>query len=188
MRLPADAVLIIIDAREGMGPDETGGDGPKPEHNISALIAAWRAEGLPLVHVGPQSAAPSPPGAAVPPLDGEIVVLRNATSAFAGTALEAKLDEVGATTLVLCGTLVSHALEASARHAADLGYQVFVVSDACQAVDMVDLNGRRWLAEDVRALTLAHLRGETATIVDVATALRASATAKARQRRRAGTA
>ena len=99
-----------------------------------------------------------------------------------------ELDELGATTLVLCGALATHALEASARHAADLGYQVFVVADACRAVDTADLRGRLWPAEDVRALALAHLKGETATIVDVATTLRAAATAKARQRRRAGTA
>ena len=43
-------------------------------------------------------------------------------------------------------------------------------------------SGRR---RSVRALALAHLEGETATIVDAATALRAAATAKARQRRRA---
>ena len=97
-----------------------------------------------------------------------------------------ELDELGATTLVLCGALATHALEASAWHAADLGYQVFVVADACRAVDTADLGGRLWLAEDVRTLALARLKGETATIVDVATTLRAAATAKARQRRGAG--
>ncbi len=100
--------------------------------------------------------------------------------------MKPRLDELGATTLVLCGALGTHALEASARHAADLGYQVFVVADACRAVDAVDLKGRLWPAEDVRALTLSQLKGETATIVDVETTLRAAATAKARQRRAAG--
>ena len=122
----------------------------------------------------------------VPPLDGEIVIVRNATSAFVGCDLEARLDELGATTLVLCGALETHALEASARHAADLGYQVFVVADACRAADAVDLRGRLWAAADVRALALARLKGETATIVDAATTLRTAATAKARQRRAAG--
>ena len=182
MRLPADAVLLIIDAQEAVdGPRHGAGDGPEVEKNIAALVAAWRAEGLPLAHVGRQ-----PAGSPLPPLDGEIVIVRNATSAFVGADLEARLDELGATTLVLCGALATHALEASARHAADLGYQVFVVADACRAVDTVDLRGRLWPAEDVRALALAHLKGETATIVDVATTLRAAATAKARQRRAAG--
>ena len=182
MRLPADAVLLIIDAQEAL--DDPRPDGPpEVETNIAALVAAWRAEGLPLAHVGRQPAGPP-----LPPLEGEIVIVRNATSAFVGADLEARLDELGATTLVLCGALATHALEASARHASDLGYQVFVVADACRAVDTADLRGRLWPAEDVRALALAHLKGETATVVDVATTLRAAATAKARRRRGAGTA
>ena len=158
--------------------------GPEVETNIAALVAAWRAEGLPLAHVGRHPiVSGSPPAFAIPPLDGEIALVRNATSAFIGADLEARLDALGATTLVLCGALATHALEASARHAADLGYQVFVVADACGATDTVDLEGRLWPAEHVRALALARLKGETATIVDVATTLRAAAMAKARQRR-----
>ena len=188
MRLPADAVLLVIDAQEAIDdPRRAAAEVPVADRNIATLIAAWRAEGLPLVHVDKQATAlASRLAPAVAPLDGEIVIVRNATSAFVGADLEARLDELGATTLVLCGTLATHALEASARHAGDLGYQVFVVADACRAADTVDLRGRLWPAEDVRALSLAHLKGETATIVDVATALRAAATAKARQRRGAG--
>src|SRR6202142_4135129 len=182
MRLPADAVLLIIDAHETVdGPHPGAGAGPEVERNIAALITAWRTEGLPLAHVDRQ-----PAGSPLPPLEGEIVIVRDATSAFVGADLEARLDELGATTLVLCGALATHALEASARHAADLGYQVFVVADACRAVETADLRGRLWPAEDVRALALARLKGETATIVDVATTLQAAATAKARQRRRVG--
>jgi nicotinamidase-related amidase len=188
MRLPADAVLLIIDAGEAVEGARHGvGDGPEVETNIAALVAAWRAEGLPLAHVGRHPiASASPPAFAIPPLDGEIALVRNATSVFIGADLEARLDALGATTLVVCGALATHALEASARHAADLGYQVFVVADACRATDTVDLEGRLWPAEQVRALALAQLKGETATIVDVVTTLRAAATAKARQRRAAG--
>jgi nicotinamidase-related amidase len=188
MRLPADAVLLIIDAQEAIdGPRDGAGRAPEVEKNIADLVAAWRAEGLPLVHVGRQpTVAASLLAFAIRPLDGETVIVRNATSAFVCADLEARLDELGATTLVLCGTLATHALEASARHASDLGYQVFVVADACRAAEAVDLTGRLWPAEDVRALTLAHLKGETATIVDARTALQAAATAKARQRRAAG--
>jgi len=182
MRLPADAVLLVIDAEDAIdGPRRGAGEPPEAERAIAALVAAWRAEGLALVHVGRPASV-----AAVPPLDGEIVIARDGASAFAGTALEAGLDELGATTLVLCGGLKTRALEATAWRAADLGYQVFVVADACRAVDAVDLGGRLWPAEAVRALMLARLKGETATVVDLATAVRAAAVAKARQRREAG--
>ena len=180
MRLPADAVLLVVDAQELIAPHPVAGHASAADGNIAALVAAWRAEGLPLAHVGRQ-----PPVASHRPPDGEIVVAAEAASAFVGTALEASLDELGATTLVICGTLATHALEASVRHASDLGYQVFVVADACRAADALDLNGQLWPAEDVRALALARL-SEAAAIVDAATALRAVATAKARQRRAAG--
>src|SRR6185312_14463146 len=165
MRLPADAVLMVVDAEEPAHPD-AGDPRQEADSKIAALIAAWRAEGLPLVHVARPSAG------AARPRDGETVIAREAMSAFAGTSLEERLDELGATTLVLCGALATHALEATARHAGDLGYRVFVVADACRA------------AEAVRALALAHLEGETATMVDSATALGAAATARVRQRRK----
>ena len=82
--------------------------------------------------------------------------------------------------------LTPNSVEATARHAGNLGYQVFVVGDACWAVDKIDLRGKRWLADDVHALSLAHLHGEYASVVDAATTLRAAARAKARQRRAAG--
>ena len=50
--------------------------------------------------------------------------------------------------------LTHNSVEATVRHAADLGDRVFVVAGACWAVDVVDLAGRLWPAEDVHALSL----------------------------------
>jgi nicotinamidase-related amidase len=197
MRLPADAVLIVIDVQEAIDDPRWGPrNNLAAEANIAALIAAWRAEGLPLVHIRHDSVDPASPYAphgpgrrfklCAAPLDGETVIGKNANSAFVGTGLENMLDELGATTLVLCGVLTPNSVEATARHAGNLGFQVFVVEDACWAVDKIDLRGKRWPAEDVHALSLAHLQGEYASVVDTATTLRAAAVAKARQRRAAG--
>jgi nicotinamidase-related amidase len=198
MRLPADAVLIIIDVQEAIDDPRWGPrNNPEAEANIAALIAAWRAESLPLVHVRHDSVDPHSPYApygpghrfkrCAAPLDGEAVIGKSANSAFVGTALEDVLDDLGATTLVVCGVLTPNSVEATARHAGNLGYQVFIVADACCAVDSVDLRGERWPAEeDVHALSLAHLHGEYGSVVDTATTLRAASAAKARQRYAAG--
>ena len=194
MRLPADVVLIVIDMQEAIDDARWGPrNNPGAEANIAALIAAWRAERLPLVHIRHDSVEPGSPYAperpghrfkpSAAPLDGEPVVGKHANSAFIGTGLEGLLDEFGATTLVICGVLTPNSVEATARHAGNLGYQVFVVGDACWAVDKIDLRGRRWLADDVHALSLAHLQGEYANVVDAATTLLAASVAKARQRR-----
>ena len=197
MRLPADATLVVIDVQAAIDDPRWGPrNNPGAEDNIVRLLARWRTEGLPLIHVRHDSVepgspyAPGAPGhrfkASATPLEGERVVSKSANSAFIRPDLEAALDEIGATTLVICGVLTANSVEATARHAGNLGYQIFVVADACWTVDKVDLRGRRWTGEDVHALSLAHLNGEYASVVDTAATLVAAAAAKARQRWREG--
>jgi nicotinamidase-related amidase len=195
MRLPCDATLIIIDVQEAVddacwGPRNNEG----AEAVIAALLAAWRAEGLPIVHVRHDSIEPRSPyrpgapghrfKAMVQPLPDERIVAKNANSAFIETRLEEILDEIGATTLVVCGVLTHNSVEATVRHGGNLGYRIFVVSDACWAVDKRDLAGRVWPAADVHALSLAHMHGEYAQVVDSEATLRAVALANVRRRRR----
>jgi len=197
MRLPHDAALLVVDVQQAIDDPEWGPrNNPGAEGAIAALIAAWRAEALPIFHIRHDSVEPGSPyrperpghafKAEARPLEGETVIPKSARSAFVGTRLEEALDALGATTLVVCGVLTHNSVEASVRHAADLGYRVFVVADACWAVDVVDLAGRRWPAEDVHALSLACLAGEYAEVVDLAMALAAARLARARQRARHG--
>ncbi|MGD0564086.1 MAG: cysteine hydrolase family protein [Roseiarcus sp.] len=193
MRLPRDAALLVVDVQKAIDDPKWGPrNNPNAERAIAALLAAWRAEGLPIVHIRHDSTepgspcAPGSPGhsfkAEARPLDGETIIGKSAHSAFVGTRLEEALDALGATTLVVCGVLTHNSLEATARHASDLGYRVFVVADACWAVDVRDLEGRLWPAEDVHALSLAHLDGEYAEVVSSPMALAAARLARARQR------
>ncbi len=193
MRLPCDSTLLVIDVQEAIddaswGPRNNDG----AEGAIAALIAAWRSEALPIVHIRHDSLDPRSPyrpgapghrfKALAQPLAEERIIAKHANSAFIGTRLEEALDEIGATTLVVCGALTPNSVEATVRHAGNLGYRVFVVADACWAVDKLDLDGRLWPAADVHALSLAHMHGEYAQVVDSATTLRAAALANARRR------
>ena len=117
------------------------------------------------------------------PREGETIIGKSANSAFVATDLEAALDRLGATTLVVCGVLTNNSLEATVRHGGNLGYRIFVVADACWAVDKRDLSGRLWPAADVHALSLANMQGEYAEIVSGAMALQAAAMANMRRRR-----
>lgn len=197
MRLPCDSTLIVIDMQEAIddaswGPRNNEG----AEEVVAALLAAWRTEALPIVHIRHDSLDPySPyrPGAPghrfkelAQPLAEERVVAKHANSAFVGTRLEDILDEIGATTLVVCGALTHNSVEATVRHGGNLGYRVFVVADACWAADKRDLNGRLWAAEDVHALSLANMHGEYAQVVDSAATLQAAAWANARRRMKGG--
>jgi nicotinamidase-related amidase len=166
LRLPADGTLIVAGAQEAIGADCA----PGFEANLASLVAAWRKEGLPVVHARLDSGPAASFKACAAPLEGETVIDAGAAGAFTGSALEVLLDNAGATTLVVCGAL--SAVEQTARDAGDLGYQVFVPLDAC------------WPANPTEP-AFDHLSRAGATVVDTASALGAAATAKARQRREA---
>jgi nicotinamidase-related amidase len=166
LRLPADGTLIVAGAQEAMSADRPHG----VEANLALLVAAWRKEGLPVVHVRLDSAPAASFEARPTPLEGETVVDAGPAGAFVGSALEILLDDAGATTLVVCGAL--SAVEQTARDAGGLGYQVFVPFDAC------------WPASPTGPV-FDRLSRAGATVVDTALALGAAATAKARQRREA---
>ena len=163
MRLPADATLIVV-GEEGLPRDSAG-------ENVANLIAAWRREGLPVVHLRLDGQPEAASGTSAPPVPGEFAVVAGAAGDFAGTGLEASLDDAGATTLVLCGAL--GALGATARDAASLGYHVFIPFDAC------------WPAAPFADPAFSRLGRDGAAVVDTAAALAASARAKSRQRREA---
>ncbi len=195
MRLPCDAALLVIDVQQAIDDPRWGPrNNPGAEAVIAGLLAAWRAEGLPIFHIRHDSAErgspyrPNGPGHGFKPparpLAGEAVIGKATHSAFVDTPLEAALDEIGATTLVICGALTNNSVEATVRHGGNLGYRIFVVADACWAVDKRDLSGRLWPAADVHALSLANLHGEYAEVVDGAAALRAAAMANVRRRGR----
>jgi nicotinamidase-related amidase len=194
MRLPCDAALIVIDVQDAIDDPRWGPrNNPDAEQVVAALLAAWRAEALPVIHIRHDSTEPfSPyrpdgPGHGfkieAAPLAGETVIGKATNSAFIDGALEAALDAIGATTLVMCGVLTNNSLEASVRHGGNLGYRIFVVADACWAVDKTDLAGRLWPAADVHALSLANMHGEYAEVVDSAKALQAATLANARRRK-----
>ena len=194
MRLPCDAALVLIDLQLAIDDERWGRrNNPGAEAAVASLIAAWRAQDLPIVHIRHDSTEPGSayaPGGPrhsfkpeAEPQPGETVIGKVTNSAFIAPDLERALDALGATTLVMCGVLTNNSLEASVRHGGDLGYRIFVVADACWAVDKRDLTGRVWPAQDVHDLSLANMQGEYAQIVTCEMALKAATTATLRQLR-----
>src|SRR5262249_12124405 len=78
----------------------------------------------------------SPESAFLPdlaPRPGETVLDKTTVSAFADTDLHNRLSDLRVRHLLVAGVLANGSVELTAREAADLGYNVIVVSDACAA-------------------------------------------------------
>ena len=67
------------------------------------------------------------------PAPGELVVKHSRVNAFYGSQLDEVLRVLGATRLIVAGVATNSVVETTARHAADIGYEVAVVADACSS-------------------------------------------------------
>jgi nicotinamidase-related amidase len=178
----ANAALVIIDVQQGfLDPRWGRRNHPQAEQNIGALLADWRKAGRPLFHVqhGSRSARgafhPGTPGHAfkreAQPLPGEIVIPKDVNSAFIGTDLEARLRAGGIETVVLCGLTTDHCVSTTARMAGNLGFQTFLVEDACATHERTGPDGTWFSAEQMHATAVASLHGEFATVTNTAAML-----------------
>lgn len=176
--------LVVIDMQNCMADPAAGArNNPHAEHRIADLLAAWRACGAPVVHVRHISRsassrfAPGQHGAAfqprLAPLPGEHVVEKNVPDAFVNSGLERWLHARGITRLVMAGVSTNNSVEASARSAGNLGFQVQVLADATFAFAKTDYAGTPRSADEVHAMSLANLEGEYAAIATSAAAIAA---------------
>jgi nicotinamidase-related amidase len=182
--LPPDAVLIIIDVQRAIDHPSWGlRNNPEMEANIAVLLAAWRRDRRPIIHVQHLSREPNStyrpgqPGvefkSEAAPLPGETILQKRTNSAFIGTDLEERLHRAGRRTLVIAGVITNNSIEATARRAGNLGFDAIVVADATATFGKTDYNGNPHPAEDVHALSLANLSGEYARIMSTAEVLAA---------------
>jgi nicotinamidase-related amidase len=175
--------LVVIDVQRGFDEPYWGSrNNPQAEDNIAELLAAWRAERKPVVHVKHNSRLPYSPlhpsnaGNAFKdfavPREGEAAFGKDVNSAFIGTDLEAHLRQNGIAGLVIVGLTTPHCISTTARMAANLGFNVIVVSDATAAHAGRGPDGAAVDAETMHYHALAALNGEFAKIVTTQELLR----------------
>ena len=149
---------------------------------MARLLAAWRAHGLPILHIQHCSTEPdSPlrpelPGNAfkkeVQPMASEPVFHKTVNSAFIGTGLEQYLRDKDVSKMVIIGLTTDHCVSASTRMASDLGFDVTLVSDATAAFERRGFDGIHYSGDEMHRVNLVSLDGEfckvrsTAEILD----------------------
>lgn len=173
--IPADTALLIIDVQQGMdAPFLPERNNSGAERQMTALLGAWRAAGAPVIHVQHLSVLPDSPlrpgqpgvelKPEVRPLPGEPLFQKRVNSAFIGTALEEHLREHRIAHLVIVGLTTDHCVSSTVRMAANLGFQVTVVSDATATFGRTGPDGRYYGPEAIHGAELAILHGEFATV------------------------
>jgi nicotinamidase-related amidase len=168
--------LLVIDVQEGFDDPMWGPrNNPAFEHNVAALIDAWRAADRPVVLVRHDSVTPgSPllPGQAgndlKPMIEGpsDLLVTKNVNSAFFGDPdLHGWLQDRGITGVAIAGIQTNYCCETTARMAGNLGYDTLFVLDATHTFDLPAHGGGTITADELARVTASNLQGEFADVV-----------------------
>lgn len=177
MELLKNAALMLIDQQKGILHPRLG-----PRNNLDAelrmlaLLSFWRQSVRPVIHVHHVSRSPESvfwPGQSgvevqerFEPMAGEQLIQKQVPDAFSGTGLEQDLRRAGIGQLVIVGVATNNSVESTARTAGNLGFDTWVVEDACFTFAKADFFGNARAAEQVHAMSLGNLHGEYATVID----------------------
>ncbi len=147
---------------------------------IQELLAAFRAAGLPVMHIVHEALDPNSldfragsEGARMHPelavREGEPLLKKHFPGSFSQTPLEAYLKRAGADAVVVTGFQTQHCCDTTTRQARERGLGVLFTSDATATRDLM-LRGELVPAAEVQRATLAAMTG-FAEVVSAAEAL-----------------
>lgn len=182
--LPREAALLVIDLQKAIDHPNWGErNNPQAEQNVGELLAAWRLTQRPIYHIRHDSVEPAShyrPGQPghdfkpeVRPLAGETVIAKTTNSAFIGTGLEARLRAANQKLLLVTGVITNNSVETTVRMAGNLGFETYLVEDACFTFGRKDWSGIWRTAAEVHAMSLANVDGEYCAVVRTAEVLEA---------------
>lgn len=181
--------LILIDIQNDYFPQ-----GKWPLEGVDAaadkaqqVLQAFRQAGDAVIHVRHEFTSEDAPfftpgseGAHLHPKvlnqGNEPVVLKHFVNAFRETNLRALLEQRSITDVVVVGSMSHMCIDGVARAAADLGYKVTVIHDACATRDL-ELNGVTVPAAQVHTAFMSSLGFAYASVVSADEFLRAQAAA-----------
>ena len=168
--------LVVVDVQVAV---ISGVEGEPPAfreaetlEQIQTLIDKARAAEAPIVYVQHESAEwpPMRPGAdgwqihpAITPKPGDPIIRKRSSDSFYGTPLRAELDRLGISRLVICGLESNLCVDATARRALSLDYDVVLAGDAHTTHDGAVIHAELIIAHT--NATLANLAHPTHEIV-----------------------
>ena len=180
--------LLLVDVQKGVNEVKYyGGPSGKrnnhsAEENMRCLLAEWRRLGKRVAFTRHNSREINSPlkleletGNQIEGLEingPDIVVEKDVNSGFIGTSLELELRRSGINRLVVMGFYTNYCIETTVRMAGNLGFDTYLVHDACAAVNTLGHDGEYYEPDLVHNMSIASLNGEFCTAISKEVAMR----------------
>ena len=180
--------LLLVDVQKGVNEVKYyGGPSGKrnnhsAEENMRCLLTEWRRFGKRVAFTRHNSREINSPlkleletGNQIEGLEingPDIVVEKDVNSGFIGTSLELELRRSGINRLVVMGFYTNYCIETTVRMAGNLGFDTYLVHDACAAVNTLGHDGEYYEPDLVHNMSIASLHGEFCTAISKEVAMR----------------
>ena len=186
-RFGRNSCLLLIDVQVGVNMLQHWGGGngrrnnPEAENKIRSLLKKFRDLGNQVAFTRHDSREASSPlklslqtgqqidGLEIKPND--IVVTKDVNSGFIGTPLEVELRRAGISRLLVAGFFTNFCVETTVRMAGNLGFDTYLIEDACATTNRTDLDGMDHEPEIVHQMAVASMHGEFCTAISTENAL-----------------
>tara|TARA_B110000305_G_C19099369_1_gene474543 strand:+ start:8 stop:628 length:621 start_codon:yes stop_codon:yes gene_type:complete len=186
-RFGRNSCLLLIDVQVGVNMLQHWGGGngrrnnPEAENKIRNLLKRFRDFGNQVAFTRHDSREASSPlklslqtgqqidGLEIKPND--IVVTKDVNSGFIGTPLEVELRRAGISRLLVAGFFTNFCVETTVRMAGNLGFDTYLIEDACATTNRTDLDGMDHEPEIVHQMAVASMHGEFCTAISTENAL-----------------
>ena len=180
--------LLLVDVQSGVNDVKYNG-GPSgirnndnAAENMRCLLTEWRRLGKQVAFTRHNSRELNSPlklsletGKQIEGLDiheSDIVVDKDVNSGFIGTSLEVELRRSGIDRLVVMGFYTNYCIETTVRMAGNLGFDTYLVHDACAAINTFGHDGTYYDADLVHNMSIASLHGEFCTAISKEVAMK----------------
>ena len=179
--------LLIIDAQKGINDAQYYGgingrrNNLNAEKNIISLLKKWRESNRPVaftMHDSREKGSPLKLSletgqqlSNIHPLDKDIVIEKDVNSGFIGTSLELELRRIQVQRLVVVGFFTNSCIETTVRMAGNMGFDTYLIHDACAAMNRIGFDGTDYDADLVHNMAISNLHGEFCTAINTTDAI-----------------
>ena len=186
-KFDSSTALLLVDAQKGVndvsyyGGENGKRNNPNAEKNIIKILNRWRTYERLVAFTKHNSRERNSPLklsletgeqlAGMEPKNNELVFEKDVNSGFVGTSLELNFRRFGIQRLVVMGFFTNVCVETTVRMAGNMGFDTYLIHDACAAINAIGYSGEYYEAELVHKMAIANLHGEFCTAITTDDAL-----------------
>ena len=180
-KFDASTAMLLVDVQKGVN-DTSYYGGSKgrrnnlnAENNIIHILTEWRLSDRQVAFTKHNSREANSPLKlsldsgqqldGMEPEVGDIVVQKDVNSGFIGTSLELDLRRSGVQRLLVVGFFTNVCIETTVRMAGNMGFDTYLVHDACAAMNGIGHDGEDYDPDLVHNMAIANMHGEFCTAI-----------------------